>query len=557
MLLAIFSCTALYAADDMDYSARTRELVQPLIDNEMLVGLSTALYKDGKIYYVGAGRTSLDGDGVNPDENTFYEIGSISKVFTSLLLSDMTLSGSLKLDDTAAQYLPAGVTMPSFEGEPIRLLHLAQHSSGLPRMPDNFKPQDAANPYADYMNEQLYEFLNAYKLPRKPGTVFEYSNLGAGLLGHILELVSKKDYETLLKERITSPLGMQSTKITLSPADFKRLARPYGPDCRLNRNWDLGALKGAGGIRSTAADMLSFAVAAMQSGDAPLAAVFSESMRHERETSAADTRIALGWHIKKNKAGDNLYWHNGGTGGYHSFMMLNLNKKLAVVALSNTGSDLVDKVGAQLMRLLETGEIDAIPVRKPIDLSSGTDLKKYEGTYYLSNDFALRIKARDGKLMAKATGQDEFRIYPESAIRWFYSVVEADIEFKMNDKGEVESLVLYQNGLEMPASRTRPPALEAQTKQRQEIKLDPAKLAAFVGEYKLAPDFIITITTADGKLYAQATGQERFPVYPSSETTFFYKVVEAVIQFVSDDKGAVQKLILHQGGLALPAPKMK
>jgi len=556
LIFSIFGAAVLSAADSIDYIARTRELAQPLVDNGMLVGVSVGLYKDGQSYFAGAGSTALEGDGVTPDEDTIFETGSISKVFTSLLLSDMLLAGKMRLEDTAAQYLPENVKMPSFEGEPIRLLHLAQHSSGLPRMPDNFSPQDKNNPYADYRNEELYEFLNSYKLTRRPGEIFEYSNLGVGLLGHILELASGKDYETLLKERITGPLGMKSTSINISPREMKRLARPYGPDCRPGNNWEIAALKGAGGIRSTARDMLNFGIAAMQGGNTPLAGVFAESMRHERATSEAGTRIALGWHINKNKAGDNLYWHNGSTAGYHSLLMLNPTKKLAIVVLANTSSKLVDSLGAQLMRLLEHGEADAIEIRKSIKIPEA-ELKKYEGTYYLSHDFALSVKAEGAALMVEATGQESIRIYPESTTRWFYRAVDADIEFVINGKGEVESLVLHQGGAAMPGSRKRPDAPDNKVKQRQEIRLDPALLAEFAGEYKLAPEFVITITVEDGKLFAQATGQERFPVFPSSETTFFYKAVDAVIQFVRDEKGKVGKLILHQGGLALPAPKIK
>src|SRR5205823_14852796 len=144
-------------------------------------------------------------------------IGSISKVFTSLLLSDMVQRGEVALTDPIAKYLPAGVKVPERGGRSITLVDLSTHTSGLPRLPSNLNPKDQSNPYADYSVEQLYQFLSSYTLPRDIGAMYEYSNLGGGLLGHVLARRAGTDYETLMVSRIAGPLNMSSTRIVLSP----------------------------------------------------------------------------------------------------------------------------------------------------------------------------------------------------------------------------------------------------------------------------------------------------------------------------------------------------
>src|SRR5580658_1952499 len=156
--------------------------------------------------------------------DTVFEIGSVTKVSTSPLLSDMVQRGQVALTDPVAKYLPAGVRMPQRNGKQITLQDLATHTSGLPRMPANLKPKDSANPYADYSVAQLYEFLSSYELPRDIGSQYEYSNLGGGLLGHVLTLRAGMDYDALVRARIAVPLDMKSTSIALSPEMKARMA---------------------------------------------------------------------------------------------------------------------------------------------------------------------------------------------------------------------------------------------------------------------------------------------------------------------------------------------
>ena len=189
-----------------------------------------------------------EGDARPLNGDTIFEIGSATKVFTSLLLADMVQRGEVSLDDPVAKYLPPSVKMPERNGRSITLVDLATHTSGLPRLPSNLAPKDPGNPYADYSVEQLYEFLSSYQLTRDIGSKYEYSNLGGGLLGYVLARRAGKSYEDLVESRICAPLGMSNTRITLTPEMKARLAAGHNAALDKVENWDLPTL--AGGLSS-------------------------------------------------------------------------------------------------------------------------------------------------------------------------------------------------------------------------------------------------------------------------------------------------------------------
>jgi len=276
------------------------------------------------------------------DGNTVFEIGSQTKVFTSLILSDMVRKGEVKLDDPVQKYLPAAVKVPERGGRQITLIDLATHSSGLPRMPTNFAPKDSLNPFADYTVEQLWQFLNGYTLPRDIGAQYEYSNVGVGLLGQALARRAGSDYETLVRTRVTGPLGLKDTVITLTPALKARLAQGHTATAQPTPNWDLPTLAGAGALRSTTNDMLTFLADELGFKSSPLAPAMAAQLVPRRPGPSANLEMALGWHISKFSTGD-VIWHNGGTGGYRTFFGFDPRAKVGVVVMTNkvngTGGD--------------------------------------------------------------------------------------------------------------------------------------------------------------------------------------------------------------------------
>lgn len=391
------------------------------------------------------------GDNRLVNGDTIFEIGSATKVFTSLLLADMVQRGEVALTDPVAKYLPAGVKMPERNGRQITLIDLANHTSGLPRLPSNLSPKDAANPYADYSVEQLYQFLSGYQLTRDIGSQYEYSNLGGGLLGHVLARRAGMDYEKLVRTRICEPLGMRSTAITLSDEMKSRFA--VGHDATMQRvaYWDLPTLAGAGALRSTANDMLSFVAANLGDVKTSLAPAMAAMLAVRHPTGTPGLEVGLAWHIL-TRDGHEIVWHNGGTGGFRSFVGFERKTGMGVVVLSNAETPAgVDDIGQHLLNA-------NAPLWQPPKEHKQITLDPkvfdgYVGQYQLAPNFIMTI-TRDGtQFFVQATGQPKLEIFPEGERDFFLKVVDAQITFETDSQGRATGLVLHQNGMNQPAKR--------------------------------------------------------------------------------------------------------
>ena len=333
-------------AADNAREERIRGILQERVDAGKSVGLVGGIVDENGAQVIGCGRLSRNSDSsINGD--TFFEIGSISKAFTGVLLALAVQRGDVRLEDTVSKHLPEKVKLPSLNETQITLQHLANHSSGLPRMPNNFRPKDAANPYADYSVQNMYDFLCGHTLRRSPGEKYEYSNLGVGLLGHVLALKAETDYEKLVIERVCKPLGMNDTRIRLSPEDFTRMAKPHDLTLKEVKNWDIMTFAGAGGLRSTVNDMLKFVAANCGLQQSELASAMNESHGHRASTGSGAGQVALGWHVSP-KGKNEIIWHNGGTGGYRTFVGFIKEKRLGVVVLNNSENS-VDDIGFRLL----------------------------------------------------------------------------------------------------------------------------------------------------------------------------------------------------------------
>ncbi len=528
--------------------AQVRAILAERIDKQaQSVGIVVGLIDGQGSSFVSYGRLSKT-DERAPNGKTVFEIGSISKVFTSILLADMVLREKLHLDDPVQKFLPDSVRVPSRDGAAVTLYHLATHTSGLPRMPDNFAPKDPANPYADYTVEQMYAFLAGVELSGKPGAKAAYSNVGVGLLGHILALQAGTTYEALMRERIAGPLKMTDTVITLTPQLRERLAQGHDATLAPVANWDIPTLAGAGALRSTVDDMLLFLAANLGRTDSPIARAMEETQRSREDFSGPEMRIGLGWLIRKAPGGT-IHWHNGGTGGYHSFAGFDREHKRGVVVLSNSAND-IDDIGFHL--------IDAeLPLAKSKTASEAVPFDPkifddYVGRYQLAPGFILSVTRDGGRFYVQATGQGMLEVFPESDSRFFATAVEAAISFVRGADGKVSHLVLHQGGVDQKAEWLDAAVPAA----APTIRVPEQTLDKYVGRYELQPGFVIGIRRDGAKLLAQATAQPEFEIFAESETKFFYRVVDAQITFQTDEKGTTAGLILHQNGRDMPAKRL-
>ncbi|RIV88571.1 serine hydrolase, partial [Aurantiacibacter xanthus] len=392
------------------------------------------------------------------DGDTEFEIGSITKVFTALLLADMALKGEVALDDPVERYLPAGAPMPrDGEGQQITLRHLSLQTSGLPRLPDNMPFGDPADPYADYTEQMLLDFLGKYQLPRAVGAHYEYSNLGVGLLGYVLARAAGTDYASLVRERILDPLGMKDTAIALDPAMQARLAVPHDEYLRVTRPWNLSVLAGAGALRSTASDMLTFAEAAMDPAS-PIAEAMALTLSDRTDQVGTDNQTALGWMILPAPGGEVLN-HSGGTGGYRSHLAVQPGTRRAVIGLTNSAAepsaaDLAFHalIGSPVAAEAATPAAPApVPEREEVRLSP-EQLAPLVGTYRMANNARLAITLEDGQLFAQLTSQPAFPIFAEGPRAFFWKVVDARLVFT-GEGDTITGVTLYQNGAEVPFER--------------------------------------------------------------------------------------------------------
>ncbi len=294
--------------------------------------------------------------------DALFEIGSITKTFTGLVLAQMVEQKKARLDEPVRALLPAGTASAPASGAEITLLDLSAQRSGLPRMPDNFNPKDPTNPYVDYDKTLLYAFVASHgvAMPAKPE--FQYSNLGVGLLGQALSERAGMTYEALVRKQVTGPLGMHDTVITIPAALRARFAQGHDADHKPAPAWDQNALSGAGAIRSTAADMLTYLEAQLHPDKLPaavrataegktLAAAITASHAVQGE-ALPGMHIALNW-LRVDETGS--FWHNGGTAGQTAFAVFNPDADYAVIVLCNASPGermFADDVGAHVAQRL-------------------------------------------------------------------------------------------------------------------------------------------------------------------------------------------------------------
>lgn len=311
-------------------------IVEPHIALGADVGIIVGIIKNGEktIYSYGE---KEPGSREKISAQSVLEIASLTKTYTALALADMCLKGELSLDDPIENYLPASVHVPTYNGIKMTLKHLANHTSGLPAFPDNIDKK-AYNPYEGYTEQNMYDFLNGYELPREPGTEQKYSNTGYGLLGQILSLKDGSDYETMITKRVLKPLGMIHTTVSFTPDQRSHLVSGHNGTKKVESwsQYQQNMMQGGGSLISSMDDQLLFLEANLGLKPGPLyqAMILSHTNTFQYNGTFS-TGNALGW-TNYTQDGHAIVWKNGGNGGYCSFMGFDPGSKTGVVILVNS-----------------------------------------------------------------------------------------------------------------------------------------------------------------------------------------------------------------------------
>ena len=383
-----------------------------------------------------------------PGPDARFEIGSISKAFVGVLAAEMIARGELKLDEPLSALLPKGATAPSFDGKRITLADLLTHTSGLPPLPPQLGPGvDPSNPYARLRADVIYDGLASVKLAAAPGTRYAYSNWAFLMLSDLLAQRAGKPYDVLLTERVLAPLGMKDTLVARDDG----LVAGRMANGRPTPNWDVPvAFAGAGGIRSTLADMTQLARAML--GDVPdgappsLRSALAASRARLREASP-QLDVAMAWHLRKRAGGTPYVFHNGMTGGFSAILLLDVDNRRAAITLADAAGGFDDLA----FRMLDSGAPLASPRRKvALDLSAA---QAALGRYELAPGFVLTLALDTDRLYAQATGQGRFELLQDSRGDYYTLVADILVRMQRDADGRAAGLTLFQGGGALPARR--------------------------------------------------------------------------------------------------------
>lgn len=401
------------------------------------------LRPSGKIVLT-AGVTSLNGSS-QVDGQTIYEVASLTKVFTALLLADAVARGEVRADDPLQNYVPRGVIVPQFDGRAMTLTDLATHTSGLPLRPNNlYAAPDAINKYANYSMEQLYAGLPNYRLTRPLGSKFEYSNVGFSLLGHALALRAQTTYDNLLRDRVTRPLGVLDTRFGEDPAAQARRSQGYDIDLKPVEPTTFGALNPGGGLRSTANDLLMLLDLFLNGrgpGELPQAAMLMLAV--DRPGDRKETRMALGWR-RTQTSGETYYWSNGSGDGSRAFMGFNPRRRIAVVALANAATGIgTDDIGISVIAPGQSINLQIPKVHRQITLPPET-LDRFVGVYRYEPGDEFSV-SRGAVALLVGSGTSQFPVYPETPTHFFAKVADIELDFD-GGSGPAQWVIFRQDG---------------------------------------------------------------------------------------------------------------
>jgi CubicO group peptidase (beta-lactamase class C family) len=543
-------------------------LMRQYVENRQFNG-SVLVAENGKVVFKkGYGMANMEWSIANTPD-TKFRLGSITKQFTAMLVMQLVEKGKLKVNDKITTYLP---DYPKANGDKITVHHLLTHTSGIPNY-TNF-PKFFENLSRDpYTTEAFLKQFSELPLEFETGSTFNYSNSGYFLLGALIEKVTGKPYAQVLQEQILTPLQMKDTGYDLyEPILVKRAAgyEKKGPNYVNAAYLDMSIPYAAGSLYSTVEDLY----------------LWDQALYTDKLISASSKAIlftpflsnyAYGWGVSKMKMGelkDSLLTigHGGGINGFNTLITRLPKDKQLVVLLNNTGDAPLGAIQKNLLNILYNQPVT--PPKKSVAdaflqtlISSSLEKAvqqfqtlKTDKAYVLNegemNALGYEFLAEEKKKEALAVFNLIVEAYPNS-----FNAYDSRGEAYMAIGDKAASIKDYKKSLELNPRNTggieKLKELGEKVEAPKDVVVPAAILETYVGDYQLAPNFILTVTKEGDKLMTQATGQGKIEIFAESETKFYPKVMEAKMEFVKDESGKVAKLILNQGGRTMEAKKIK
>lgn len=512
-------------------------------------GAAVLIAKKGKVIYqkaIGMADMELNVP-LRPDH--VFRIGSVTKQFTAAAILRLAEEGKLALEDDLTKFIPDYPT----QGKRITVEQLLNHTSGI-KSYTNMEEWDAQTRRKDFTPAELVDYFKNQPMEFEPGEDWNYNNSGYILLGVIIEKVTGKTYAGYIEEQFFKPLGMKNSYYGDVQPLIKNRADGYsqdGPNGGYVHAEYLSMTQpyAAGSLLSTVEDLYLW-TKAVHSGKVLKPESMKRAFTPHVLPNGYDTRYGYGWQIG-NLLGTTTVEHGGGINGFLSTLLYVPGEDVCVAMLSNCDCNSPEEPAAKMAAALMGRPFQ--PLSKPVDPKS---LEDYTGVYENAKQEVRYITVDNGQLFSQRTGGSKFKLIPYGRDQFFFEDSFTRIAFERDGKGDKKVIKA------VVSDRTSPTHLWQKTDKplpagRQEIELPESELGKFVGEYELAPGFNFAITHEGSQLYCQATGQERLAAFPESPMRFFFKVVDAVIEFQADDKGVIVAVTLFQNGQDVKGKRVK
>jgi serine-type D-Ala-D-Ala carboxypeptidase/endopeptidase len=473
------------------------------------------------------------------DDRTAFEIGSMTKTMTAALLAEIIGRGELAIDDPLAKLLPPGTIVPSFNGTQITLRNIVTHTSGLPSFP--WRTTDFSNPYARLTEADILGTLVKTQLKRAPGSQRESSNFAFMVLSYALAKCTGRDFETLLRERLLSPLGMDDTYVVRRPPTV-RAAEGHFSNSRPTGPWDVHVdLAGAGGVRATLPDMVRYLEGQLGTRDSLITPVLARTQ--EQVATVGGQATGMAWEILSTENGRTFVIHQGGTGGFSTFFAFDRAAKRGVVLLSDTALTDVGGLRRLGMHLLDP----SLPVGTPRNLATA-EIKLIDalvGRYRLPFGLGMELRRKGNKLTIQADGEPEFEMEYDNAGEFYPFEFDAVLQPRRRVDGTY-TFTWFQLGGTHQAERIGTAAPVAARPAPAEVQLKE-----YEGNYSFSRTLGLRVYALGSKIMIHGTGQAPLEAAPFDKEIFVTEPIGAEVTFERDANGKVIALMLNQRGQVL------
>jgi CubicO group peptidase (beta-lactamase class C family) len=568
ILVALFLTTSSFlTAQTATQKAAKFDEVMALASKYKTFNGAVLVAENGKVIYKkGFGLANMEWNIPNTPE-TRFRLGSITKQFTATLILQLVEQGKIKLDGKLSDYLP---DYRKDVGEKVTIHQLLTHTSGIPSYTGlpGFIRDVSRNPYT--VDEFVKKFASN-DLEFEPGSKFSYNNSGYFLLGAIIEKITGRPYEQVIKEKIFEPLGMKNSGYDHAATILEKRASGYikTRDGYLNAPYlDMSLPYAAGSLYSTVEDLFLWDQA-----------LYTDRLLSEQSKAVMYKpylqNYAYGWVITKAKLGSGpetvtSIGHNGGINGFNTLLVRYPEQRNLIVLLDNTSQGAsLDRLAGELTNILynQPYSLPRMPLAETLlktiqdqGIAAGVtqyrDLKAkqpnvYDFTEPQLNQLGYQLLQTNKRKEAIEIFKLNVEAYPQSA-----NVYDSLGEAYMVEGNNEQAIVNYKKSLELnPQSPSGALALKRLTSPAPVV--DTKVYDTYVGEYEVSPTFKLTVFRDGERLMSQATGQPTIELFPESADNFYLKVVAAKVTFTRDEKGVVTGLVVHQGGRDIIARKTK